>query len=80
VLDTSFAFIGAEPETAETLALGTGILFKGVNFVRNGELVIDYQVDLGRGAKLEAGLELAVNPEDLTEVEKVEANLGLVGH
>jgi Domain of unknown function (DUF4157) len=80
VLETAYQFIGAEPGTAEALALGTGILFKGFNFVRDGELVIDYQFDLGRGVKLEAGLDLAVDPEDLTDVKKVEPSLSLVGH
>jgi hypothetical protein len=79
VLETGYGFLGAGPGTAETLALGTGIIFKGLNFLKNGELVIDYQFNLGGDLKLEAGIDLAVNPDDFTEVRKVDAGLSLIG-
>ncbi len=79
VLETGYSFVGAEPGTAEALALTTGITFKGLNFLATGELVIDYQFDLGSDLKLEAGIDLAVNPDDLTDVKRVNAGVSLVG-
>lgn len=80
VLETGYSFLGAETATAEALALTTGITFKGVNFLTTGELVIDYQFDLGRDLKLETGIDLAVNPNDYTDVKRVDAGVSLVGH
>jgi hypothetical protein len=80
VLETGFQFFGASEGTAQGLALGTGITFKGVNFLTSGELVIDYQFDLGRGVKLEAALDLAVDPEDFSNVRRVDTGLSVVGH
>jgi hypothetical protein len=80
VLETGFQFFGASEGTAEGLALGTGITFKGVSFLTSGELVIDYQFDLGRGVKLEAALDLAVDPEDFSNVRRVDTGLSVVGH
>ena len=37
VLDTGFRFLGLDENTASRLSLGTGILFKGLNFVKDGE-------------------------------------------
>lgn len=78
VLKTSFRFAGFKPDTADKLALGTGILFKSLTFAREGELVLDFQVDLGRGVKFETNLNLGVNPKDVTEVRKAGVNFGLV--
>jgi hypothetical protein len=78
VLKTSFRFAGFKPDTADKLALGTGILFKSLNFVRDGELILDFQVDLGHGVKFETNLNLGVNPKDVTEVRKAGVNFGLV--
>jgi len=80
VLETGYSFLGAEPGAAEALALTTGITFKGVNFLATGELVIDYQFDLGRDLRLETGIDLAVNPDDFTDVKRVDAGIGVVGH
>jgi hypothetical protein len=79
VLETGFAFLGADVGTAQALALGTGITFKGVNFLRTGELTIDYQFDLGRDVKLEAAVDLGVS-EDFSQVKKADAGLSVVGH
>lgn len=79
VLETGFTFAGFEPGTAEKLSLGTGILFKGINFLREGEIVLDFQFDIGHGLKLETNLDLAVNPDGYTEVRKVDVGLGVVG-
>jgi len=79
VLKTSYRFAGLEPGTADKLALGTGILVKGLNFVREGEFVLDFQIDIGKGLKLEANLDLGVNPDKFTEVRKTQLGLGLVG-
>ena len=78
VLKTSFRFAGFKPETADKLALGTGILFKSLTFIRQGELALDFQVDIGRGLKFETNLNLNMNPRDLTEVRKAGVNFGLV--
>jgi len=80
VLGTGYSFIGASPGTADVLALVSGISFKGVNFLRTGALVIDYQLDLGGDVKLETAIDLAVNPNDYTEVKSVNAGVSLVGH
>jgi hypothetical protein len=80
VLDTGFRFLGLDENTASRLSLGTGILFKGLNFVKDGEIVLDFQFDVGRGLKLETSLDLGVNPEDRKQVQKAEAGISLVGH
>ena len=68
----------SKPDTADKLALGTGILFKSLTFVREGELVLDFQFDIGRGVKFETNFNLAVNPKDITDVRKAGVNIGLV--
>jgi hypothetical protein len=78
VLKTSYRFAGFKPDTADKLAVGTGILFKSLTFLREGEFVLDFQVDIGRGVKFETNLQLGVNPKDVTEVRKAGVNFGLV--
>ncbi len=78
VLKDSFRFAGFKPDTADKLALGTGILFKGLTFLRAGELTLDFQVDIGRGVKFEANIDLNVNPKDVTDVRKGRVNIGFV--
>jgi hypothetical protein len=78
VLKTSYRFAGFKPDTADKLALGTGILFKSLTFVRKGEFVLDFQVDIGRGVKFETNLELGVNPQDPTDVRKAGLKFGFV--
>ena len=78
VLTDSFRFAGFKPDTADKLALGTGILFKGLTLLRAGELSLDFQVDIGRGVKFEANIDLNVNPKDVTDVRKGRVNLGFV--
>ena len=80
VLESGFMFAGLERSAAEGLALGTGILFKGLTFVSEGELVIDYQFDIGSGLKVETSLNLVANPDDYTDIRNAEIGLGLVGH
>lgn len=79
VLKDSYRFAGFNPDTADKLALGTGILFKGLTLLREGEFTLDYQIDIGRGVKFETNIDLAVKPEDPTEVRKAGVNFGLVG-
>jgi hypothetical protein len=80
VLETGFTFAGFDPEMAGKLSLGTGVLFKGFNFVREGELVLDFQFDIGHGLKLETNLNLAVNPENYRDIRSAEAGVGVIGH
>lgn len=70
VLKDSYRFAGVKPDMADKLALGTGIFFKGLTFRRQGELTLDFQVDIGRGVKFETNLTLGVNPNDFTDVQK----------
>ena len=78
VLKDSYRFAGFKPDTADKLALGTGILFKGLTLLRAGELTLDFQVDIGRGVKFETNLNLGVNPKDVTDVRKADVTFGLV--
>jgi hypothetical protein len=78
VLQTTFKFAGFKADTANKLALGTGILFKSLTLIREGELTLDFQIDLGRGLKLETNLNLGVDPKDMTDVRKAGVNVGLV--
>jgi hypothetical protein len=78
VLKTSFRFAGFKADTANKLAVGTGILFKGLTFIREGKIGLDFQIDIGRGLKFETNLNLEVNPKDVTEVRKGSVNFGLV--
>jgi hypothetical protein len=80
VLKTGYRFGGIDPGAADTLALGTGILFKGLSFVRDGEFVLDYQIDIGKGLKLETNIDLGVNPDDYTDVQKAGVNFSIVRH
>ncbi|HMB35636.1 MAG TPA: hypothetical protein VKV41_16455 [Methylomirabilota bacterium] len=80
VLKDTYQFLGFKPDTAGKLAVGTGILTKGVTLLSTGELTLDFQFDVGRGVKLETNLSLGVNPKDLTDVRKAEVNVGLVRH
>jgi hypothetical protein len=78
VLKDSYRFAGFRPDTADKLALGTGILFKGLTFLQKGEFAFDFQVDIGRGVKFETNLNLRVNPKDVTDVRKADVTFGLV--
>lgn len=80
VLESGFRFLGLDKTAASRLAIGSGVLFKGLNFVKTGEVVLDFQFDIGRGLKLETNLKLGVNPDDYSQVQKAEAGVGLVGH
>jgi hypothetical protein len=80
VLKTGFRFFGLDQSAASRLALGTGVLFKGLTFATKGEVVLDFQFDIGRGLKLETNLNLGVNPNDVTKVRKADVGIGLVGH
>jgi hypothetical protein len=53
-------------------------LFKGLTFLRAGELTLDFQVDIGRGVKFETNIDLAVNPQDVTDVRKGRVNFGIL--
>lgn len=79
LIETAYLFAGIDQETVEGLALGTGILLKGLTFAREGELELDFQFDIGRGLKIETNLDLAVNPDDFTEVTNWGVGIGLVG-
>lgn len=78
VLATTFKFAGFKADTANKLAVGTGILFKSLTLIREGELTLDFQIDLGRGLKLETNLNLGVDPKDMTDVRKAGVIVGLV--
>ena len=80
VLETGFRFLGLDKTAASRLAIGSGVLFKGLTFATKGEVVLDFQFDIGRGLKLETNLNLGVNPDDVTKVRKVDVGIGLVGH
>lgn len=78
VLKDTYRFFGVAPDTAGKLAVGTGILFKGLTFLREGELTLDFQFDVGRGVKFETNLKLAVDPKNVTDVRKADVNFGFV--
>ena len=78
VLKDTYRFLGFKADTAGKLAIGTGIVTKGVTLLRTGELTLDFQFDIGRGVKFETNLNLGVNPKDLTDVRKAEVHFGLV--
>lgn len=80
VLETGFQFLGLDRTAASRFALGSGILFKGLNFATKGEVVLDFQFDIGRGLKLETNFSLGVNPDDVTQVRKADVGIGVVGH
>jgi hypothetical protein len=80
VLKTGYRYGGIGEDAADTLALGTGILFKGLTFVREGEFVLDYQIDIGKGLKLETNIDLGVNPDDYTDVQKAGVNFSILSH
>lgn len=78
VLKDTYRFLGFRSDAAGKLAVGTGIVTKGVTLLRSGELTLDFQFDVGHAVKLEANVNLGVNPTDFTDVRKAEVNLGFV--
>ena len=78
VLKDTYRFLGFKADTAGKLAVGTGIITKGVTLLRTGELTLDFQFDIGRGVKLETNLNLGLNQKDLTDVRKAEVHVGVV--
>jgi hypothetical protein len=78
VLESSYQWAGFESDTARKMAIGTGIFFKGYTLLSSGEFVYDYQIDLGGGLKLEANIDLAVDP-DLGNIKKTKVDLNYVG-
>jgi hypothetical protein len=78
VLEDTYRFFGVKPDTAGKLALGTGIVTKGVTFLRSGELTLDFQFDIGRGVKLETNLNLELDRKDRSDVRKAEVHVGFV--
>ena len=78
VLKDTYRFLGFKADTAGKLAVGTGIVTKGVTLLRSGELTLDFQFDVGRGVKFETNLNLGMNPKDLTDVRKAEVHFGFV--
>jgi hypothetical protein len=78
VLKTGFRYAGFKGDAADKVAVGTGVLLKGLTFVRQGEFVLDFQVDVGGGFKFETNLQLGMNPKDLSDVKKAGVNIGLV--
>src|SRR5690349_5300276 len=78
VLKDTYRFFGVSPDTAGKLALGTGILFKGLTLVKEGELTLDFQFDIGRGVKFETNVKLGVDPKNLTDLRKADVNFGFV--
>ena len=78
VLKDTYQFLGFKADTAGKLAVGTGIVTKGVTLLRSGELTLDFQFDVGRGVKFETNLNLGMNPKDLTDVRKAEVHFGFV--
>jgi len=80
VLTTGFRFLGLDQTVASRLAIGSGILFKGLTFASKGEVVLDFQFDIGRGLKLETNFNLGVDPDDYSKVKKADVGVGVVGH
>jgi Domain of unknown function (DUF4157) len=80
VLTTGFRFLGLDQTAASRLAIGSGILFKGLTFASKGEVVLDFQFDIGRGLKLETNFNLGVDPDDYSKVKKADVGIGVVGH
>jgi hypothetical protein len=79
VLKDTYRFFGVKPDTAGKLAVGTGILFKSLTFIREGKLTLDFQFDIGRGVKLETNFTLEANPNDASDVRKADVGVGFVG-
>jgi hypothetical protein len=80
VLTTGFRFLGLDQTAANRLAIGSGILLKGLTFASKGEVVLDFQFDIGRGLKLETNFNLGVDPDDYSKVKKADVGIGVVGH
>ena len=53
---------------------------KGLTFASKGEVVLDFQFDIGRGLKLETNFNLGVDPDDYSKVKKADVGVGVVGH
>ena len=80
VLETSFQFLGTGEGWATGLGIGTGIGLKTYDFFNNGELLLDYQIELSDGVNLDLNFDLNVNPDDLSDVREVRTGIGISGH
>ena len=78
VLEDTYRFLGFRADTAGKLAVGTGIVTKGVTLLREGELTLDFQIDIGHGVKFETNLNLGLNRKDLSDVRRADVHFGIV--
>ena len=80
LLQTSFGFLGADETLGTALSYGTGIGLKTYAFLQKGELELDLPIPLGSGVRLDLQLDLNADPEDLTDVKRASAGVGISGH
>gem|GEM_PF-2147086 len=76
-LETSYRWAGAGKSSAKKLALGTAVLYKGATLATKGELTLDYQLDIGKGLRLE--LNIAIAKGKKPEETQVGVGIGIVG-
>ena len=81
LLETSFRFIGVDDDMVTPVSLATGIILKGVTFVKDGAFVFDYQYELPNGLNLEFSIDLQGDPENLDDPSSynINAGVGLIG-
>ncbi len=80
LLETSFGFLGFSEGWATGLAYGTGIGLKALDFFNNGELILDFQLELFDNVNLDLSFDLYTNPEDYLEVRDAQTVIGVSGH
>ena len=80
ILETSYQFLGADAGLATGLAYGTGIGLKAFDLFSNGELLLDYQINLTDDVNLDLRLDLHANPDDLLDIRDFNTGVGISGH
>ncbi len=80
LLQTSFGFLGANETLGAALSYSTGIGLKGFEFFRTGVLQLDVPIPLGQGINLDFQLDLNADPDNLTDIQSVNAGVGFSGH
>lgn len=80
LLETSFGFAGADKTLGKILSYGTGIGLKSYEFLQNGKLQLDLPIPLVKGVSLDLRLDLDADPNNLTNIKKVNTAIGISGH
>ncbi len=77
LLQSTYSFLGTQDSMVTPLSLATGIGLKAMTFVREGEFIFDYQLDLPNDFRLEFNIGLNGDPENLLDTSRYQLETGI---